>query len=175
MERHDAARLRATSPLLCPFAPRPFRVKRFEDNNPKAFMSLPVCLPPHWPRGLNYSARSAAGVVLETLPSDSEGTMCALLIMDNSNPLARPGVPPAELLELLDREFLQFTGLVGDTEVAAAAGRAASSLQLQVRGAPAGRGGEGAGARQRDAHGEALLRAGRQHGDGGRCVPRADP
>mmetsp|Transcript_24614 Transcript_24614/g.29704 ORF Transcript_24614/g.29704 Transcript_24614/m.29704 type:complete len:234 (+) Transcript_24614:736-1437(+) len=92
MERHDDDRRRSRlNPFLRTLRPAPFKITRFLDDNPRVFKSVPIKLPPSWPKDLNYSARSSDGrVTLEALPSDTRGNLCALLLIKPTDELALP-------------------------------------------------------------------------------------
>lgn len=109
------------------FGPRPFKVTRYEDDNPRVYKSLPIRLPADWPHDLNYSARNER-LGLEALPSDDKGNLCALLLLKPDDPFARPNVDPKELRDYLDEKMPQFSALVDDDDVRAAAEKPASSL-----------------------------------------------
>lgn len=107
----------------------PFRVKRYIDDNPRVYKSVPISFPQHWPRDLNYSARSTDGrITFEALPSDDQGNYCALLLMKPDDPLAAAECDPNLLRECLELEFPQFSKLLKDNVLADVATKKASSL-----------------------------------------------
>lgn len=107
----------------------PFRVKRYEDDNPRVYKSVPVQFPPHWPHDLNYSARSTGSrVTFEALPSDASGSYCALMLMRPDDELAKAECDPSELRRFFDEEFPQFGKLLSDDVIADVARKGASSL-----------------------------------------------
>jgi kynurenine 3-monooxygenase len=131
MEAADAQRYSELNVFQKVFAKRPFRITRFEDDNPRVYKSVPILLPPDWPRGLNYSARSRSSrITLEALPSDDKGNLCALLLMKPNDELAQPNVDPAKLRQFFDEEFPQFGALVNDEEMAKVAQKPASRLPV---------------------------------------------
>jgi 2-polyprenyl-6-methoxyphenol hydroxylase-like FAD-dependent oxidoreductase len=131
MEETDAERYRRLTPIQKLFSQKPFRITRFDDDNPRVYKSVPIRLPGDWPRGLNYSARSRSSrITLEALPSDNEGNMCALLLMKPDDELAHPNVDPKKLRQFFDDEFPQFGALVDDEEIARIAQKPASRLPV---------------------------------------------
>jgi kynurenine 3-monooxygenase len=131
MEEADTQRFNQLNNLQKLFAKRPFRITRFEDDNPRVFKSVPISLPSDWPRGLNYSARSRnSRITLEALPSDDNGNLCALLLMKPEDELAQPNTDPLKLRHFFDQEFPQFGVLVDDNEMAKVAQKAASRLPV---------------------------------------------
>lgn len=129
MERVDHERVSNTSPLLRPFVPKPFKVTRYDDDNPRVYKSVPIKLPADWPCDLNYSARSTnSRITLEALPSDGNGNLCALLLMKPGDELAEANAEPAKLRTLFDEEFPQFSALIDDKVMEQVAIKAASAL-----------------------------------------------
>lgn len=131
MEKADTERYNNLNPLQRLVAKRPFRVTKFEDDNPKVYKSVPIQLPADWPLSLNYSARSSdSRVTLEALPSDDKGSLCALLLMKPEDELAQPDVDPSILRAFFDKEFPQFGALVDDDEMARVAQKDSSRLPV---------------------------------------------
>jgi len=129
METVDSARWEGLSPFQKTFAPRPFRVKRYKDDNPRVFKSVQIKLPEDWPSNLNYSARSTnSRMTLEALPSDEEGSYCALMLMRPDDELAKPNEDPSEMRAFFDAEFPQFSALIDDEEMARTASKEISTL-----------------------------------------------
>ncbi|OEU17016.1 FAD/NAD(P)-binding domain-containing protein [Fragilariopsis cylindrus CCMP1102] len=111
------------------FAPKPFRVKRYVDDNARVFKSVRIQLPSDWPCDLNYSARSSdSRITLEALPSDANGNLCALLLMKPDDELAKENADPKTLRAFFDKEFPQFGTLINDDEMEQVATKSASSL-----------------------------------------------
>jgi len=107
----------------------PFHVKRYKDDNPRVYKSVPISLPAHWPHDLNYSARSTnSRVNFEALPSDTHGNYCALMLMKPDDPLASVDCDPILLRQFFDEEFPQFGKLLEDGVIADVAKKGASSL-----------------------------------------------
>ncbi|KAG7369206.1 kynurenine 3-monooxygenase [Nitzschia inconspicua] len=132
MEAADAKRFRQLNFVQKVFArQRPFRITRFDDDNPRVYKSVPITLPSDWPRDLNYSARSRdSRITLEALPSDDKGNLCALLLMRPDDELAQPNVDPNKLRRFFDDEFPQFGMLVNDEEMTRVAQKPASRLPV---------------------------------------------
>lgn len=129
MEVADAERLRKTNPLLRPFTSKPFRVKRYVDDNPRVYKSVPIRLPKDWPCDLNYSARSSdSRITLEALPSDDKGNLCALLLMKPEDELAQPNIDPSIVRTYFEKEFPQFGALIPDEEIERIALKSASNI-----------------------------------------------
>lgn len=115
MEEADAKRVAGINPIVRPFAPKPFKVTRYDDDNPRIFKSVPICLPKDWPCDLNYSARSRESrITLEALPSDDKGNYCALLLFKPEDELSEANVDPKKLRAFFDEEFPQFSALIDD-------------------------------------------------------------
>lgn len=129
MEKFDKDRLQKTSPLFRPFVKKPFKVKRFEDDNPRVYKSVPITLPDDWPCDLNYSARSSdSRITLEALPSDDKGNLCALLLMKPEDELAKANVDPDNLRAFFDKHFPQFGALIDEQTMKEVAAKAPSAL-----------------------------------------------
>lgn len=129
MEEADAERRAKIHPIRRLFAKPPFRVTRFEDDNPRVYKSVPIQLPSDWPCDLNYSARSRDNrITLEALPSDNKGNLCALLLMKPDDELAQANVDPTTLRAFFEVEFPQFSALIPQDEMALVATKAASAL-----------------------------------------------
>eukprot|EP00957_Ditylum_brightwellii_P129612 9887443-Ditylum_brightwellii.AAC.1 len=58
MEEFDMNHYSELNPFHCSFAPKPFHVTQYVDDNPNVYKRVPVLIPLHWPGGLNYSAQS---------------------------------------------------------------------------------------------------------------------
>lgn len=108
---------------------KPFKVTRYNDDNPRIFKSIPVQLPKDWPQNLNYSARSnGSRMTLEALPSDNNGNLCALLLLKPDDPLAQPNTDGKELRSFFDEEFPQFSALISDDVMETVAKKPSSPL-----------------------------------------------
>ncbi|KAL7540559.1 hypothetical protein ACHAXR_010215 [Thalassiosira sp. AJA248-18] len=134
MEANDLKHRRNNNPLKRLFGRRsnqqlPFQVKRYEDDNPRVYKSIPIAFPSHWPADLNYSARSTDNrVTFEALPSDANGNYCALMLLRPDDPLAAANCDPKLLRQFYDEEFPQFSTLLGDDVMVDVATKGASSL-----------------------------------------------
>jgi kynurenine 3-monooxygenase len=130
MERFDAERISKLNPIQRLLAEKPFKVTRFEDDNPRVFKSVPIRLPAEdWPHDLNYSARSRdSRITLEALPSDDKGSLCALLLMKPQDEFAQSNVDPKKLRSFFDEEFPQFGALISEEEIERVATKSASAL-----------------------------------------------
>ena len=128
MERYDEEKYMKMNPMKRLLQPKPFKVTRYDDNNPRLFKSVPIRLPEDWPKGLNYSARSRnSRVTLEALPS-SEDMLCALLLLKPEDEFSKPNGDPAALRNFFDEEFPQFGALIDDEEMARVAKKPSSTL-----------------------------------------------
>jgi kynurenine 3-monooxygenase len=130
MERFDAQRISKLNPIQRLFAEKPFKVTRFEDDNPRVFKSVPISLPAEdWPHDLNYSARSRdSRITLEALPSDEKGTLCALLLIKPHDEFAQSNADPKKLRSFFNEEFPQFSALISEEEIERVATKSASVL-----------------------------------------------
>jgi len=130
MEKNDLQHMKELNPISRLFSNRPrFRVKRFEDDNPRVYKSIPITFPSHWASNLNYSARSTGNrAALEALPSDSKGNYCALLLLRPDDELAQAECDPNVLREFFEKEYPQFSPLVGDNVMRDVAKKGASAL-----------------------------------------------
>jgi len=107
----------------------PFKVTRYEDDNPRVYKSIPITFPSHWPSDLNYSAASVGRrITLEALPSDANGNYCALLLMKPEDELAAANCDAKELRAFFEKAFPQFSKLVNDDVMADVAKKGVSSL-----------------------------------------------
>ena len=129
MEKFDMERYSQHNIVKKLFVPKPFRVKRYVDDNARVFKSVRIQLPSDWPCDLNYSARSSdSRITLEALPSDANGNLCALLLMKPDDELAKENADPKTLRAFFDKEFPQFGTLINDDEMEQVATKSASSL-----------------------------------------------
>jgi len=127
IERHDATQRAKINPLLRPFAPKPFKVTRFVDDNARVYKSVPIALPADWPHDLNYSSRQDR-LNLEALPSDDRGNLCALLLMKPEEEFAQADASAEALRAYFDENLPQFSALIGEKEMTALAKKPASTL-----------------------------------------------
>lgn len=129
MEEKDVERRSKQNAFQKLFSGKPFKVKRFEDDNKRVYKTVPVKVPSDWRFDLNYSARSKGSrITFEALPADDKGTYCALLLMREDDELAQPNSDPKKLRQFFDEEFLQFGPLIDDDTMALVAEKPASNL-----------------------------------------------
>ena len=130
MEEYEQKKYQSLNPIQKLVAKKPFFIKKFEDDNPRVYKSVPIRLPEEWGHfDLNYSSRSPR-VTLEALPSDDKGSLCALLLMKPDDELAQPDVPSEKLRAYFDEHFPQFGALVDDEEMARVAQKPSSRLPV---------------------------------------------
>jgi 2-polyprenyl-6-methoxyphenol hydroxylase-like FAD-dependent oxidoreductase len=128
IEASDARRVMKMNPLRR--APeRPFRVRRYADDNQRVYKTVPMRLPSGWRWDLNYSARTAEGRVnFDALPANSNGDYCGVLLLRSGDAMATEGVDPAEFRRFLDSALPQFSSLLDDDTVASVAEKPVSYL-----------------------------------------------
>ena len=111
---------------------RPFAVTRFDDTNPRVYKTIPVQLPRDWRRDIGYSASNSNDkdrrYTIVSLPSNTEGGLCAVLLMKEGDPMAQPNTDPKELRAILDQHLPVFSNLVDDSVVAAVAQKKPSNF-----------------------------------------------
>jgi len=111
---------------------RPFRVTRFPDTNPRVYKTIPIQLPPDWRRDIGYSASNSndktGRYAVVTLPSNTKGGLCAVLLMKDDDPMAQADTSPHDLRAILDENVPIFSRLVNDTVVAAVAQKPTSAF-----------------------------------------------
>lgn len=127
MEREDQKRFDSLNPIQKLFAPRPFRVKRYEDDNQRVYKSFPIDVPKDWRFDLNYSAR-AKRATFDALPANRKGNYCGLLLLKKDDPLAKENNDPKELRAMLDESFPYFSKLIDDDTMATVAKKPVSYL-----------------------------------------------
>jgi len=130
MERADKKRRETMkNPLHKMLVGRPFRVKRYVDDNQRVYKTIPVQVPGDWRYDLNYSARSKGGRFnFDALPANDRGTYCGVMLLRKGDPMARADTDPAELRELLDEYLPAFSPLLDDETVAMIAKKPVSYL-----------------------------------------------
>ena len=129
MEEYDKNKKSSMKNQLRKLFYKPFKVTRYNDDNPRIFKSIPIQLPKDWPQNLNYSARSnGSRMTLEALPSDNNGNLCALLLMTPDDPLSQPNTDSKELRTFFNEEFPQFSALISDDVMATVAKKSSSPL-----------------------------------------------
>eukprot|EP00929_Paragymnodinium_shiwhaense_P053931 TRINITY_DN27038_c0_g1_i1.p1 TRINITY_DN27038_c0_g1~~TRINITY_DN27038_c0_g1_i1.p1 ORF type:complete len:621 (+),score=85.04 TRINITY_DN27038_c0_g1_i1:97-1959(+) len=106
-----------------------FHVTRYDDDNARVYKTVPLKMPKGWRGDINYSSRSKDGrVVFDALPADEHGNYCGVLLLRESDPLAKPDTSPEELRALLEEYVPQFSSLVAAAEVEKIAQRPPSRL-----------------------------------------------
>lgn len=95
------------------FAPKPFQVTRYVDDNQRIYKTIPMKLPKDWRPDLNYSARTKDGRVnFDALPADEKGNFCGVLLLKRGDEFAEPNSDPQKLRALLDDVLPQFSALI---------------------------------------------------------------
>ena len=111
---------------------KPFRVTRFPDTNPRVYKTIPVQLPDHWRRDIGYSASNSLDkdrpYSIVSLPSNTKGGVCAILLMKAGDAMANADTDPKLLRSILDQHVPVFSNLVDDTVVAAVAQKPPSTF-----------------------------------------------
>ncbi|CAB9508663.1 Kynurenine 3-monooxygenase [Seminavis robusta] len=111
------------------FGKRPLQVKRFPDDNRRIYKTIPMTLPPDWRGDVNYSARSKSSrVVFDALPANDQNQYCGVLLLRETDELAKPNTDPAALRRELDESLPQFSAIVDDEVVATVAKKPPSYL-----------------------------------------------
>jgi 2-polyprenyl-6-methoxyphenol hydroxylase-like FAD-dependent oxidoreductase len=118
IEELDQKERRKMKPIQRFFAGKPFRVKRYEDDNQRIYKTIPIKLPPGWRPDLNYSARSPGGRVnIDALPANANGEYCGVLLLRKDDELAQPDSDPRKLREELDALLPMFSEIMDDDVV----------------------------------------------------------
>ena len=78
---------------------------------------------------LNFSARTADGRFnLDALPASAEGDYCAVMLLKETDPLAKEGADPEEMRADFDRILPQFSRLIDDDVMKRVAAKPVSRL-----------------------------------------------
>lgn len=129
MEKEDEARFAKMNSVRRLFAGKPFKVKRYVDDNQRVYKTIPMKLPPEWRPDLNYAARSkGAKTTLDALPANANGDYCGVLLLRKDDELARADTEPARLRQRLNEVMPQFSALLADEVVATVAKKPVSYL-----------------------------------------------
>jgi kynurenine 3-monooxygenase len=129
IEEADKQRFAVMNPLRRLIAGRPFRVKRYIDDNQRVYKTVPFHLPKEWRPDLNYSARSKGGrVVFDALPANRNGDYCGVLLLKADDPIAKADTDPRELRKIFDENLPQFSNLIDDDTMAKVARKNPSLL-----------------------------------------------
>ena len=92
-------------------------VVKYVDDNVRIYKTIPLKLPksPEWNWKLNFSARTADGRFnLDALPATTEGDYCAVMLLKETDPLAKEGADAEEMRADFDRILPQFSKLIDD-------------------------------------------------------------
>jgi 2-polyprenyl-6-methoxyphenol hydroxylase-like FAD-dependent oxidoreductase len=117
IESLDQDRLAKMNPIQKLFA-KPFRIKRYIDDNQRVYKTIPFQLPEGWRPDLNYSARTKAGINFDALPANANGSYCGVLILKKDDPMAQANVDPDEFRKRMDEVMPQFSALIDDDTLA---------------------------------------------------------
>ena len=123
MERKDM------NPIQRLLAGPSFQVKRYPDDNRRIYKTIPIKVPADWRPDLNYSARSKGSrIVYDALPANKKGEYCGVLLLRESDPLAKPNTNPSELRKAMDEALPQFSAIIDDDTIAKVAQKPPSYL-----------------------------------------------
>lgn len=132
MEENDRTKRNSMNYVQRLLAGKPFRVKRYKDDNRRVYKTIPMKLPKdskEWRPDLNFSARSQKGAMnLDALPANRNGDYCAVLLLKEDDPVAQADVEPRVLRDFLDELLPQFSALLDDEVVAQVAKKPPSYL-----------------------------------------------
>jgi kynurenine 3-monooxygenase len=129
MQASDKQKYQKMNPIQRSLAKKPFFVKRFIDDNKRIYKTIPITLPQDWRGDVNYSARSKSSrVVFDALPANHKGEYCAVLLLRESDSLAKANSDPAELRKELDESLPQFSSMLSDDVVESVAKKPPSYL-----------------------------------------------
>jgi hypothetical protein len=111
------------------FAGKPFKVRRYIDDNRRVYKTVPMKIPDDWRPDLNYSARTKDGRInYDALPADRNGNYCGVLLVKEGDEFAASDTDPVKFRALLDDTLPQFSALLDDQTVAAIAKKPVSFL-----------------------------------------------
>jgi kynurenine 3-monooxygenase len=125
MERLDSVDAAATQPRRDD--QRRFTVVRYPDDNPRVYKSLPFRMPSTWRRDMNYAVRTDR-IIFDALPANGGGDYVGVLLMKDTDDMAKPEVDPGTFRDFLAGEIPQFVDLFDDDAVADAACKPSSAL-----------------------------------------------
>ena len=118
MERSEKERWEALNKVQRLFAQKPFKVRRYVDDNRRVYKTIPMKIPDDWRPDLNYSARTKDGRInYDALPADRKGNYCGVLLIRESDEFAVANTDPKKLRLLLDENLPQFSRLLDDETV----------------------------------------------------------
>lgn len=129
MEDADNTLYQSKNRLQKLFGARPFRVKRYVDDNRRIYKTVPMKIPAEWRPDLNYSARTKGGRInYDALPANRNGNYCGVLLMKEDDEFAAADSDPQKFRNLLDEALPQFSSLLDDETVASVAQKPPSFL-----------------------------------------------
>lgn len=118
MERKDEDRWAGLNAFQKLFADKPFKVRRYVDDNCRVYKTIPMKIPSDWRPDLNYSARTKNGRInYDALPADSNGNYCGVLLVKEEDEFAAADTDPEKLRAFLDEMLPQFSRLIDDETV----------------------------------------------------------
>lgn len=128
MERADMERYEhIKNPVRRWLAPKPFRVKRYDDDNQRIYKSIPMNIPKDWRPDLNYSARSKRAT-FDALPANHKGSYCGVLLLKKDDELAQGDTDPVDLRQMMNESFPYFSSLIDDDTMSTVAKKPVSYL-----------------------------------------------
>lgn len=129
MENNDKDRWGKLNVFQKLFAEKPFKIRRYVDDNRRVYKTVPMKIPSDWRPDLNYSARTKNGRInYDALPADRKGNYCGVLLVKEGDEFAASDTDPVKFRALLDESLPQFSKLLDDETVAAIAKKPVSFL-----------------------------------------------
>ena len=129
MEKNDQLAWEALNTIQRLFAEKPFKVRRYEDDNRRVYKTVPMKIPADWRPDLNFSARTKDGRInYDALPADREGNYCGVLLVKEGDEFAAADTDPIKFRALLDETLPQFSALLDDETVEGIAKKPVSYL-----------------------------------------------
>jgi kynurenine 3-monooxygenase len=129
MEQVEQSERQSMNPFQRILAAPPFRVKRFVDDNPRVYKTIPIQIPSDWRSDIGYSASDGTRrFSIVSLPANTKGGQCAVLLMKQGEALAQANTDPTKLREMLDTCLPSFSKLMSDEVVASVAKKAPSNF-----------------------------------------------
>lgn len=115
IQKLDATKWSAMSPIQRLLAGKPFQVIRYPDDNRRIYKTIPMIIPDDWRGDINYSARSKGSrVVFDALPANSKGEYCGVLLLREDDSMAQANADPVELRALLEEALPSFSAIIDD-------------------------------------------------------------
>eukprot|EP00557_Chaetoceros_sp_GSL56_P003064 CAMPEP_0176491560 /NCGR_PEP_ID=MMETSP0200_2-20121128/8499_1 /TAXON_ID=947934 /ORGANISM="Chaetoceros sp., Strain GSL56" /LENGTH=550 /DNA_ID=CAMNT_0017889001 /DNA_START=214 /DNA_END=1866 /DNA_ORIENTATION=- len=129
MEKNDKDRWENLNVFQKLLAEKPFKIRRYIDDNRRVYKTVPMKIPAEWRPDLNYSARTKNGRInYDALPADRNGNYCGVLLVKEGDEFAASDTDPVKFRALLDESLPQFSKLLDDETVAAIAKKPVSFL-----------------------------------------------